>query len=255
MTFDALAPTYDADFTHRPLALWLRGRVHTRLAGLFQRGQRVLELGCGTGEDAAFLARQGVHVHATDASPAMLEEARRKCAGLPVTFALLDLNAPQTWPKGETFDGVYSNFGALNCTPYWAALGVWWRDMLPAGGKVGLGLMSRLCPVESLWHLAHGHFKTAVRRWRGHSLSQISPKVDLRVYYPTPLALRQALGADFSLRGRLGVGVILPTSDAFGALETRPRLRRFLVLGEQFIASAPLLWAGGDHLWLEFERV
>ena len=45
---------------------------------LFQPGDQVLELGCGTGEDAIWLAKRGVRVLATDGSPAMLEATARK---------------------------------------------------------------------------------------------------------------------------------------------------------------------------------
>ena len=39
---------------------------------------RVLEIGCGTGEDALFLAQQGIHITATDASEEMLRITREK---------------------------------------------------------------------------------------------------------------------------------------------------------------------------------
>jgi len=78
--FDKLAPDYDASFTATPLGTLLRQAVWSRLDASFAPGQRVLELGCGTGEDAVHLASRGVHVLATDASPVMAETARRKVA-------------------------------------------------------------------------------------------------------------------------------------------------------------------------------
>ncbi len=78
--FDGAAATYDATFTATRLGRWLRDAVHARLAALFPPGSRVLELGCGTGEDAVWLAQRGVRVVATDASPRMVEMARQKVA-------------------------------------------------------------------------------------------------------------------------------------------------------------------------------
>ncbi len=78
--FDGAAATYDATFTSTRLGRWLRDAVHVRLAALFPAGSRVLELGCGTGEDAVWLAQRGVRVVATDASPLMVQVALQKAA-------------------------------------------------------------------------------------------------------------------------------------------------------------------------------
>src|SRR5215207_7784405 len=82
--FDLLAPTYDEDFTCSPIARWLRDQTHARLDTLFHAGETVLELGCGTGEDALYLARRGVRVLATDASEEMLAAAGVKATGEPL---------------------------------------------------------------------------------------------------------------------------------------------------------------------------
>jgi len=90
--FDTLAPSYDATFSDTLIGRYLRGRVHTRLEAYFQAGDQVLELGCGTGEDALYLASRGVQVLATDVSEGMLEITRVKAAGNPlVRVERLDL--------------------------------------------------------------------------------------------------------------------------------------------------------------------
>src|SRR5574341_1364692 len=60
--FDAAALTYDEIFTQRRLGSWLREMVRERLP--FQPGDHILELGCGTGEDALWLAQRGISVTA-----------------------------------------------------------------------------------------------------------------------------------------------------------------------------------------------
>lgn len=60
-----------------------------------RRGMRVLELGCGAGDDARQLARRvGAegHVLGIDAAPTMVAEATRRCVGrrLPVEFRVGD---------------------------------------------------------------------------------------------------------------------------------------------------------------------
>ncbi|HEY1015278.1 MAG TPA: methyltransferase domain-containing protein, partial [Herpetosiphonaceae bacterium] len=82
--FDTVAERYDGDFTSRRLGGWLRAAVWRRLGAAFRPGDRALELGCGTGEDALWLARRGVAVTATDVSPGMLRvaAAKARAAGL-----------------------------------------------------------------------------------------------------------------------------------------------------------------------------
>jgi ubiquinone/menaquinone biosynthesis C-methylase UbiE len=62
------------------------------------RGQRVLEVGCGTGDDVRTIARRvgpGGHVLGVDASPLAIAEATRRSQGrnLPVTFQVGDAHA------------------------------------------------------------------------------------------------------------------------------------------------------------------
>jgi ubiquinone/menaquinone biosynthesis C-methylase UbiE len=57
--------------------------VWKELENTFHRGDRVLEIGCGTGVDACFLAERGVRVVACDSSSAMMRVAGRRVAGRP----------------------------------------------------------------------------------------------------------------------------------------------------------------------------
>src|SRR5579883_1611474 len=81
MAFDAIAREYDRIFTHSLLGRAQRSLVHEALQGHFRAGQYVLDLNCGTGEDALHLASQGMSVVACDASRGMIEAAQKKAAG------------------------------------------------------------------------------------------------------------------------------------------------------------------------------
>ena len=72
------------------------------LAGL-QHGCRVLELGCGTGQATAPLARRGYEVTALELGPRLAQVARRKLATFP---SVCVVNAAfEKWPlPAEPFD-------------------------------------------------------------------------------------------------------------------------------------------------------
>src|SRR5262245_37709028 len=76
--FDEVAADSDQQFRRSASGRMMRQAVWSRVAARFAVGSHVLELSCGTGEDAVYLARRGVNVTATDASAQMLDQARRK---------------------------------------------------------------------------------------------------------------------------------------------------------------------------------
>ena len=95
--FDTAAQDYDKDFTDLQPGRWYREIVWDYMRRLFRKDGRILDLGCGTGEDAVFLAEQGCSVHAMDLSAGMLDKAKQKAgdAGVAdrIEFTQCDLSA------------------------------------------------------------------------------------------------------------------------------------------------------------------
>lgn len=98
-------------------------------------GQRLLEVGAGTGQDSEYFASLGLDVIATDLSPAMVEYCRAKGLDARV-MDVLGLSFPDLW-----FDAVYT----VNCLLHVpdvdlpAALARI-HDLLRPGGLLYLGL-------------------------------------------------------------------------------------------------------------------
>jgi SAM-dependent methyltransferase len=74
----------------------------------------ILELGCGTGNDAARLTREGYSVTATDLSGEAIGQARARFGSM-VTFVVADMTRRLPFPSGD-FDAVMSNV-ALHMFP------------------------------------------------------------------------------------------------------------------------------------------
>ncbi len=76
------------------------------LAG--QHFESILELGCGTGKNTAFLAEIGMNVHALDFSEGMVAKAREKVKAGNVNFSMADLT--KRWPcEDGTYDLIVCN--------------------------------------------------------------------------------------------------------------------------------------------------
>ena len=83
--------------------------IHERMLHHFGEGTRLLEIGCGSGRDAAFLAAHGRNVTATDASEGMIQAARQGHPEMARQFHCLPFPFPVgSAMQGQTFDGVYA---------------------------------------------------------------------------------------------------------------------------------------------------
>lgn len=70
-----------------------------------ERRGRLLDVGCGLGDNAALLAQAGFDVTAFDLSQTAVDWARRRFASLPITWAVGDLtDPPEAW--AASFDVV-----------------------------------------------------------------------------------------------------------------------------------------------------
>lgn len=255
--FDALAHIYDDSFTRTQIGQYLRDIIHKRLIINFTSGDHILELGCGTGEDAYRLAELGIKMTATDVSQGMLALAQEKCRHQSlVEVQRLDLrHLPDNFAAFQTFDGVFSNFGPLNCLAEWKTLASWLAQRVKPNAVVGLGIMSPYCIWEPFWHGLHGNFRTATRRWHKSATFQVDPTSEpIRIAYPTIAHVTRDFAPYFQRTFVRGVGIFLPPSDVYCAIEKRPRLYSLLMGLERQLGQLPQLALLADHYWIEFQR-
>lgn len=109
IAYEAIAPVYD-DFTaHHDYELWL-GNLLPELERLGLKGDRLLDVACGTGKSFIPMLKRGWKVTASDISASMVELARRK-VGDAVDLSVADM---RDLPNFGQFDLVWCLDDAIN---------------------------------------------------------------------------------------------------------------------------------------------
>ena len=105
-----LLELWDSDYQGKSPALWDIGRPADELQKVVAGGKigkcRVVDMCCGSGTDAIYLANKGFDVTAIDVAPTALGQAEKKAnkANAHVQWVLADILAP---PELQPFDFIY----------------------------------------------------------------------------------------------------------------------------------------------------
>lgn len=258
--FDALAETYDEVFTNSRIGRAQRHLVWRELERIFHPGERLLELNCGTGVDAMHLAERGVEVLACDMSSRMIDVARRRLSSAelraPVSFRVLATEEIRTLEDEGSFDGVFSNFGGLNCVEDLSAVARDLACLLRPQAKALLCIAGSFVAGEVVWYLAHGNPRKAFRRLRRSGVEvRLIEGVTVHCHYPSVRALARMFAPNFRLKEWRGVGVAVPPSYFESLAQRFPCVMTALEKADPWFGRCPLLRGIADHVLLTFERV
>jgi ubiquinone/menaquinone biosynthesis C-methylase UbiE len=240
--FNGLAETYDNVWTNTAIGTQQRIAVWRRIDKLFSEGDRVLDLGCGTGVDAQHLKENGVEPYGIDSSAAMVQKAQSRGVNAhhhPIE-ELVSLQIQ--------FDGAISNFGALNCVQSMSDTASALAQCIRTGGYLALCVMGRCCAWEVMHFLTKGEFRKAFRRFAVRTTSSLG--VD--VFYPSQAALVTAFGPYFRLIDMAGVGLFVPPSYVQNLSDST--ILKLAAL-DNGVAHWPLLRSLADHRLYIWQRV
>jgi ubiquinone/menaquinone biosynthesis C-methylase UbiE len=258
LVFDQMASEYDDVFTNSMIGRAQRDAVWNLLTRVFQRGDHILELNCGTGEDALFLARNDISVTACDASDEMIQIAsnrlRMEALDAPIQFHLLPTEHLHELQPSILFDGAFSNFSGLNCVADLKQTAEDLATLLSPGAPLLVCLSTRFCIWEMIWFALHGKFRKAFRRCSGHATAKAGD-FTVDVYYPTVRKLQTLFSPSFILRSCAGIGVTVPPSYVETWIRNHPKILSMLRTIDKAISSYPGFRVLGDHVLLHFERV
>jgi SAM-dependent methyltransferase len=255
--FDSVAADYDGPRGNNALIQRMRDTMWREFERRFAREARLIDLGCGTGLDAEYLARSGRTVLATDWSPGMVERTARRAAqtGLAARIEARRLGAHQLdrLDAAGEFDGAYSNFGPLNCVPDLRAMSAQCARLLRPGGKLVFSIIGRVCPWEYLYYRWRRPERAKIRARRGPVAVAMNQQTIWTRYF-TPREFYADFAPHFELVEYRALSLFLPPPYLVHWHDRHPRLLEWLGRVDDVVGGWPILRNAGDHFLIVMRR-
>lgn len=251
--FDATALGYDNEFTYTQTGKYQRMQVWKHLLALEISSKKILEMNCGTGEDAMILAKKGAIVTATDISKEMLAVSTQKAikAGINnINFTQWDLNEGFPFTLSEKFDIGFSNFGGWNCLSEKGieTLGEKLYKILAKDGQLCLVIMPSFCIWETCYFLLKGNLSSALRRRNKQGVfARLNENQTVLTYYYSPTTIKKYLSPYFSVEKIRPISFFIPPSYLDNFCKKIPFLLPSLFFLEKCVAWIPVLAYFSDH--------
>lgn len=254
--FDSVAADYDGPRGNNELIQRMRLTLWGTVQKELSVGSRLLDLGCGTGIDAAEFAQRGYEVVASDWSPQMVERtrARAAAANLDTRVKAAHVGVHQLDQLEGEFDGIYSNFGPLNCAPDLHTVAAQCARLLRPGGKLVFSVIGRICPWEFGYYTFKGRFRRAtVRATRGATAVGMN-RHTIWTYYYLPREFYRAFAPQFSLSSYRALSLFMPPPYLVDTYRRHRDECERLGRLDDLLGSLPLLRDMGDHFLIVMER-
>lgn len=256
-SFNKAAAFYDVDFSFTKIGHAQRNLVYAELQKIVSPGNlNILEINCGTGIDALFMAKFGNRVLATDIAEEMISTAQKNALNENLEFKVLDITQIKNTKFNQPFDFIFSNFGGLNClnpnelTDFLAEI----KSLLKPNGQFMAVVMPTFCLFESLYFLAKLSPKKAFRRLsKIPSLANVSGTV-VKTWYYNPSFFVKKMASNFVAAKLKPIGFFIPPSYLEPLAQKFPKSFDFLSKMEQKIASIQSLSYLSDHFLISFRK-
>jgi SAM-dependent methyltransferase len=257
IAFDQYAGAYDAEFTFSSVGKLQRERVWKFISKTIsaQSHPRVLELNCGTGEDALWFLRNGFQITATDISSEMVQATKQKLGG---TIPVIQSGIAEIASKlpAQKFDLIFSDFGGLNCLDAASLkkMAVVFSGLLNPGGRLIFVVMSRNCKWEQWYFKRKNDLKNAFRRQSTGGVEVTILNNIFSTWYYSPNEIGSFFNSHFNLNKHLPVGIALPPSYLDNYFKKHPLLLRLLNSVEKVAGRFSWLSDKADHFIIDFTR-
>ncbi len=257
--FDNIAATYDENFTYSVTGKAQRNIVYSYLKKNIKPGLSVLEINCGTGVDAFYMASYGCMVTATDGSEKMISICKAKALERGVenpSFIRISFDELASMNAAGTFNLCFSNFSGLNFLDpdqLRRQMGTL-HHALNHGSAMILILSGKKCIWENLYLLLKGRFGDIGRKNRKGSAMASIGEARVPVYYYSVKEMRELAGDRFEFINARPVGLFLPPNYLESFFKNKKLFMKILTMKESFFGRFSFLSDYADHYLIEFKR-
>ena len=261
--FDKIAPNYDELFTNTAIGKLQRNIICKYLDESLPINKQlnILELNCGTGEDAVYFAKKGFGVVATDVSEEMLKITEEKINkfGLSnyITIKKLDLTNPSDFNFEQKFDLVFSNFGGLNCVDKKSLknLSMVISSILNDRGRIIFVIMPKFSFWDSFYFLLKMKLNKVFRRASSKPLNVNLNGENFQTFYYSPKEIVTTFGNKFKVQNIKPVGFLIPPSFLNNFFLKKKKTLLMLDTFESSVSNISFLANLSDHFLIDMELI
>jgi ubiquinone/menaquinone biosynthesis C-methylase UbiE len=218
--FDHIATVQNSLFMKSAIGQMQRKRVWKYIEKVIPQlnGFEMLELNCGTGEDAELFGEKGFNIVATDISSEMLKVTNKRAEQVSMQHRIsshyLDLESFDETLFNKKFDLIFSNFGGLNCInpdSFKKLLNNLPSILNPGGRFIGV-IMPKFCAWEMIFFALRLQFKKAFRRFTSTEIITDLHGSNLKTWFYRPAQIKNWSKEKFKLISVNPVGLALPSA-------------------------------------------
>lgn len=256
--FDRYAKSYDEHFTNSIIGRAQRNQVYNCLLSAFKfTDLNVLEINCGTGEDANWLFKQSAHVTATDISEGMINAAIAKTEKNKATidFHVLKAQDIQKLTK-PNFELIFSNFGGLNClsSDELMELKMVCIEKQTRSNKLALVIMGTNCLWEKLFFRIKKDKTKMLRRKNKQGVNTVIDAFNFKTFYYSPTDIEKLFEPQYKSVIVKPIGLFVPPSYLEPYLLKRPLIFKFLVSLDKVFTRFSSFANASDHYIIILEK-
>ena len=254
-SFNNYAGVYDEHFTNSLIGKAQRKIVHNYISSVSNKKNNVLEINCGTGEDAVFLSRLNQNVICSDVSSEMVKICAEKIKLLSNCETLL-CSIQEIEKINGKFNFLFSNFGGLNCLSEseLKSFSNTCLNLTSQNADLIFVIMGRKCLWENSYFFLKRNTKHIFRRKNRSGVNTEIKGSSFQTYYYSPKEIKSIFQHSFNLVKCSPVGFFIPPSYLNPFFVKHKKLFSSLCKLETAITSVNFLSDYADHYLIHLKR-